>query len=346
MDIMTSRVVSVAPLVFAILTSFATGTTDRVAEASAQQGGPGQRLGHALVYDEHRGGIVLLDGNWPQSQGARSDLWRWDGRHWERLAATDSPATWMGAAAGDTRRRRVISHGGRDHHGAVGALWEWDGAQRRRATDSTPGARFHHAMAYDASRGRTVMYGGATGSRWDTDTWEWDGSAWKRLAVPGPGPRAAFRMVYDSERRVVVLFGGIGPPKGDGQAQEYLGDTWIWNGTAWRQVSVSGPPGRRDYSIAFDERRGAVLLYGGAAGSGPATRRFDDMWQWDGGTWRQIPLRDATPGHRYVSAMAYDRARDRTVLYGGYTCDRTRQCGVAGDTWEWDGMAWLRVGEP
>jgi hypothetical protein len=296
------------------------------------------------LYDEHRGGVVLLDGAWPQSERARSDLWRWNGQRWDLLAATDSPATWMGAAANDARRRGLISHGGRDSRGAVGALREWTGSELRRAADTTPGARFHHAMAYDTARHRTVMYGGATGSRWDTDTWEWDGSAWKRLAVAGPGPRAAFRMVYDSKRRVVVLFGGAGAPKENGEPQEHLGDTWIWNGAAWRQASVSGPPGRRDYSMAFDERRGVVLLYGGGAGSGSATRRFDDMWQWDGATWREIPLRTPHPGHRYVSAMAYDRARDRTVLYGGYTCDRTTsQCGVADDTWEWDGVRWTRI---
>jgi hypothetical protein len=144
---------------------------------------------------------------------------------------------------------------------------------------------------------------------------------------------------------VVVLFGGIGPPNGDGR-QEYLADTWVWNGVVWRKAGEAGPPGRRDYSIAFDERRGVVLLYGGGAGSGAAPRRFDDMWQWDGATWREIPVRAPTPGHRYVSAMAYDRARDRTVLYGGYTCDRDNsECGVADDTWEWDGARWMRMSE-
>jgi hypothetical protein len=196
---MTFRSLPVVPLIVAAaLSSLATRMTDSDASAPSQQSRPGQRLGHSLLYDEHRGGVVLLDGAWPQSERARSDLWRWNGQRWDLLAATDSPATWMGAAANDARRRGLISHGGRDSRGAVGALREWTGSELRRAADTTPGARFHHAMAYDTARHRTVMYGGATGSRWDTDTWEWDGSAWKRLTVAGPGPRAAFRMVYDS----------------------------------------------------------------------------------------------------------------------------------------------------
>ncbi len=249
----------------------------------------------------------------------------------------------MGAAVVDSRRGRLISYGGRNGGGAVSALWEWSTDGRRLAPDSAPGGRFHHAMAYDSARGVTVMYGGAVSGRWDTSTWEWDGSAWKRFDVPGPGPRAALRMAYDAERRVVVLFGGAAPPSGDGR-QEYLGDTWTWNGREWRRVAATGPAARRDYSMTYDARRGLVLLYGGAAGTGADTRRFDDMWAWDGRTWRELVLRAPTPGHRYVSAMAYDARRDRTVLYGGYSCERgANQCGVRDDTWEWDGTAWTRM---
>ena len=151
-------------------------------------------------------------------------------------------------------------------------------------------------------------------------------------------------MVYDSHRREVVLFGGAGPPRGDGQPQEFLGDTWIWNGTSWRKANTpTAPAGRRDYSMSFDSRRGVVLLYGGAAGAGASTRRFEDMWQWDGTTWTEIPMRTPNPGHRYVSAMAYDPARDRTVLYGGYSCGPDgERCSVFSDTWEWNGEHWTR----
>jgi hypothetical protein len=43
----------------------------------------------------------------------------------------------------------------------------------------------------------------------------------------------------------------------------------------------------------------------------------------------------ATPGHRYQPVMVYDRARGRTVLYGGI--------GAATDTWEWNGQRWEQV---
>jgi hypothetical protein len=331
-------------IVVLILAGIISASSTVISPSARAQRSPGSRLGHSLVYDERLGGVVLLDGHWPQADHPAGDVWRWRDRRWEHLSDSGPPGTTMGAAVGDSRRGRVVTYGGRDVRGATGALWEWDVDGRRAASDTTPGRRFHHAMAHDAARGRTVMYGGAALGRWDTDTWEWDGSRWTRLTIPGPGPRAAFRMVYDEARGVVVLFGGVGPPKRDGEPQDYLSDTWLWNGTAWRRASTRGPVGRRDYSMTYDERRRVVLLHGGGAGSGPATRRFSDLWQWDGERWTEVPQRDTTPGHRYLSAMAYDAARDRTVLYGGYACDRAgRSCGVRDDTWEWDGARWEHV---
>ena len=308
-----------------------------------QQQTPGPRLGHSMVYDQRLSGVVLVDGVWPDTAQTDSRVWRWDGQSWQALRGAGPPATAMGAAVVDSRRQQLITYGGRTNGQAVKTLSEWNDAGSQSAADTTAGARFHHAMAYDSARGRTVMYGGATPERWDTDTWEWNGSSWKKLSVPGPGQRAAFRIVYDSHRRVVVLFGGVGPPRADGQAQEFLNDTWLWNGSAWHRASVDGPAGRRDYSMTFDSRRGIVLLYGGAAGSGSTTQRFADLWEWNGTAWKEVLQRAPTPGHRYVSAMGYDAARDRTVLYGGYSCaTQNQQCDVFGDTWEWDGTQWTR----
>jgi hypothetical protein len=86
--------------------------------------------------------------------------------------------------------------------------------------------------------------------------------------------------------------------------------------------------------MAFDEREGVVLLYGGAAAHRGAA--LGDMWRWDGKRWTEIVLTGATPGHRYQPVMVYDRARARTVLHGGL--------GGPHDTWEWDGQRWRQVG--
>ena len=44
------------------------------------------------------------------------------------------------------------------------------------------------------------------------------------------------------------------------------------------------------------------------------------------------------PNARFGSAMAFDEARGRTVLFGGLLADRT----PLDDTWEWDGTDWVQ----
>jgi len=131
-----------------------------------------------------------------------------------------------------------------------------------------------------------------------------------------------------------VLFGGVSAPGPDRQ-QTFLDDTWTWDGARWQKVAEGGPRGRYAHGMVFDERRGVVLLYSGAAAHSGAP--LADMWRWDGLKWTEIPLTGPAPGPRYQPIMVYDAARGRTVLTGGM--------GSAGDTWEWDGTRWDRVAE-
>ncbi|MCG3131479.1 MAG: hypothetical protein FLDDKLPJ_02272 [Phycisphaerae bacterium] len=94
----------------------------------------------------------------------------------------------------------------------------------------------------------------------------------------------------------------------------------------------SGPIPRRGFSMAFDSRRGVVVLFAGSGGEGS----LDDTWEWNGQVWDQRVVENH-PSPRYGHAMAYDNARGVTVLFGGINNDGT----PLGDTWEWDGEAWI-----
>ena len=87
--------------------------------------------------------------------------------------------------------------------------------------------------------------------------------------------------------------------------------------------------------MAYDETRGKTVMYGGQN----ADRRSfpNDTWTWDGSVWT---LADSTsgPGGLAHHAMAYDRRRQRVVLFGGSGARP-----ATGDTWEWDGIKWERV---
>ncbi len=62
-----------------------------------------------------------------------------------------------------------------------------------------------------------------------------------------------------------------------------------------------------------------------------------DTWAWDGKEWKQLATAGPSPGA--MGYMAYDKARDRTVLFGG----RPGWPNNAHDTWEWDGKEWKEI---
>lgn len=96
-----------------------------------------------------------------------------------------------------------------------------------------------------------------------------------------------------------------------------------------------GPPARREAAIAYDSGRGRVVVFGGENG---VLAKLGDTWAWEtggppSGSWTQ--LSSTGPSPRTYTRMAYDRRRDRLVLFGGLTAG-----GMVGDTWEFDGATW------
>jgi hypothetical protein len=83
--------------------------------------------------------------------------------------------------------------------------------------------------------------------------------------------------------------------------------------------------------MAYDEGRGRIVLFGGLDQGFLA-----DTWEYDGANWTRITTAQ-TPPARYEPALVYDRARARTVLFGGYGNQ-----GHLGDVWEYDGAGWTQ----
>jgi hypothetical protein len=77
----------------------------------------------------------------------------------------------------------------------------------------------------------------------------------------------------------VFLFGG------QRDTVPHLVDTlWLWNGSTWRAVADEGPHHRGMAAMAFDTRRGVLVLYGGTQGSvgRSSGTQYGDTWEWDG----------------------------------------------------------------
>ncbi|MCB9877293.1 MAG: hypothetical protein H6835_06795 [Planctomycetes bacterium] len=189
-------------------------------------------------------------------------------------------------------------------------------------------------MTYDGARQRSVLFGGLDGNGAALDdTWLWDGATW----APGPsgaqiGARSSAALAYDERRGRAVLFGGL-----LGLSPVALDDTWEWDGATWTPCAPGvSPPARYGHAMAYDRRRGTVVLSGGATTSPVGV--LDDLWQWDGASWTPI-VTTASPPARADHQLGYDAARGRLVLCGG----RDGLGTLLADTWEEVGGAWRRA---
>jgi hypothetical protein len=155
-------------------------------------------------------------------------------------------------------------------------------------------------------------------------------SAWQPLApVHHPGPRAAAAIAYDTQRQRAVLFGGL--REWNGSVWIYDNSTWEWDGQDWIKINTPvSPTGRYLHAMAYDEKRGTIVMYGGKNSNG----NLADLWEYDGSNWRRLcPV--CNPAARYGHKMFFNSELEMIVMYGG-------QLGGVGYTeaWTWDGNAW------
>ncbi|MFC1600778.1 FG-GAP-like repeat-containing protein [Candidatus Sumerlaeota bacterium] len=207
-----------------------------------------------------------------------------------------------------------------------GAIVAWE-----NVTDSpSPSARADSAMVFDAERGEMALFGGGIhDGAWAElgDTWVWKNGVWSQKSpANSPSARRRHAMAYDSSRQQVVLYGGYSASQ----------ETWEWNGSNWTQLFPGSVPTATEGCVmVYDEARAECVLFGGTA-YGPQ-RNMNETWVWNGSNWtKKTP--SSSPSARIYHGMAYDRVRERVVLFAG--ADSATHYG---DTWEWDGSNWTEM---
>ena len=114
---------------------------------------------------------------------------------------------------------------------------------------------------------------------------------------------------------------------------------WEWSESRWQ---LQGHSGQRlassrfqltGFAMVWDPKSGQIVRFGGRA----PREVVNDFFGWDGSRWQPLSTDARLPPPRLRAAMAYDRARERLVLFGG---DGGRLTELR-DTWEWDGAAWV-----
>ena len=291
-----------------------------------------------IFFHEVLGQVLLVNGGPERGKPADDplELWGWDGTQWSLIVADENGPVWRNwpAAAYDTDQDVLVIHGGLQSRTNFDETWAWDGRTWTKFEDSSLGGREGAVMSYDQARAQIILFGGSDSSmEVHGDTWAWDGQMWTKISDSGPAARFPGGMIYDPARQEVLLYSGHFAAA-TGEFTDY-DDLWAWDGSAWQEVTAEGDtPGQRTHAgFVFDPVSERVLLFGSGSDIFQG-----DVWAWDGLHWAEIPT-SSTPVRSGFN-VAYDRVRDRFVLFGGV--DRPGGRALA-DTWEWNRSTWSCV---
>jgi MYXO-CTERM domain-containing protein len=249
---------------------------------------PAARADAGLAYDPVRKSLILYGGDDSYSSYFRtfSDTWEWSPttRKWTVLSPTTSPNHSYGhRMVTDAGRGKILLFGGIPGMSDVpykdpmmSDVWEWDGAKvtwtNRTSVGSSqaPGNQMYAVVTYDEARQKLLVFPSATnygGPVPDNSTfWEWDpySTGWS-LVDPGDNlnPYSLALAAYDTQRRRTVLVtDAINPVSATANAYETR--ELDSSGPTWYVRYPKTPPAlRSNASMAFDSKRGVVVMFGG-----------------------------------------------------------------------------------
>ncbi|MCI4357033.1 MAG: kelch motif-containing protein [Thermoplasmata archaeon] len=157
------------------------------------------------------------------------------------------------------------------------------------------------------------------------------------LSVTVLPPVDAASMAYDARDGYLVLFGGANVGTGNGSF--YSNETWIRQAGHWIQLHpVTSPPARGYGAMAYDDRDGYVLLFGGRGNSPSVNGGLNDSWSFVAGNWTRL-ITPIAPERQIGPAMAFDSGSGKVIFFGG----ETRAGWLRNDTWQFSGGNWSRI---
>ena len=283
---------------------------------------PPARIHAAMTYDSRRKRVLLFGGR--GAQGPLADLWAWDGATWTELhPATTPPIRERAMFAYDPIHDRVVLFGGVASGMAQPDMWLFDGDDWMQTTPpGIPSARFGGTLTLDPARAGLVMTGGSSAS----PTLLWDGNQWTVIGTTTSPMASRIHHIAFFDPAINATVAGLGAITTNPRTDLYRLDGESWSLLA----QTAGPPPVQDPAIAFDARRGQVVMFGGTL-SGALSQQ---TWEHDGAVWIERTPTDP-PTARHSAALAYDEARGATVMFGGNTVDA--------DVHEWDGSVWSTI---
>ena len=272
---------------------------DQSAWKEAQFEVPGNRVGHALVYDAHQKATFLIAGITEAQAASKVNLnvWKWDGVQWQ-LSNGDAPVK-TSEAAYDPISKRILVYGdvynktqlrqGSDPQKFE--LWELKSNRWKQLSTTGPITNSQYEIAFDMARNALVIPFWENGK---SVVWEWKNEKWDKIATTGDAPSARNRyaLAYHPQEKATFLFGGRNA------SNPFLNDLWKWDGKLWTKIESARPPARRA-AATMEYGKGALYLYGGVVEWGLS----NEIWQWKKGTWKLMNAQDAMDSTRTLNML-------------------------------------------
>jgi len=236
------------------------------------------------------GVVVLFDA---APDGSSTQAWTLTGTQWTLTGAGGPAADDVYPAVASLAGTAVL-FGGND-----ATTWTWSASAWSSHTGPSPGPRNSATMATLGST--VVLFGGNYAGAAQSDTWTWNGSGWTQANVTNP-PSARWGSAMATLGSSVVMFGGCGAATLGGDPVECTNDTWVWNGSTWSQVAISGPKPSPRVNHAMATLGSTVVLFGGSASTDAGIGELGDTWTFDGTEWTQLVV--SGPSARAGAAMA------------------------------------------
>jgi len=246
--------------------------------------------------------------------GPSNEVWEFR-EAWKRVG-TVPPVARAGLACVDASRCLVI--GGEDDRGRRPTAIRWerglDLGVEVAVERFTPRTNPAVAMTRDG----VVVFGGVTAAGNSLETCTVNDLKREPLSfscdiLPGPTSSAGAVMVATPEGPTLWTAGAL----------------WRFDGDKWVEIEPGSdtPPPRQFPLLAFGGRR--IWLHGGQVG----TTLLDDLWSFDGATWRQHdpadPFDSGAPGPRAGQMGFFDERLGRLVAFSG-----EQQPTPVADTWD------------
>jgi hypothetical protein len=297
----------------------------------AQSGIPSARHLSHMIYDEQNKQILLYGGS--TGGYSYSDLWALDSTGWKKLAENGPSGRIKGAFVFDTDRKKAILFGGSGpNNKLLDDTWEWDGITWKQSDATGPVARNHSMAAYDKKNKVVVMYGGVGPNGLLSDTWIFDGLKWKQADTNGPKDCLPHGMVYNEATGKVILItlSVIREPKDEAHA---VNSMWEWTGNSWKKFpdSASFVTSSNLQSLSVFGDHSIVLFDGSDVADGKCK-----TWAFAQSLGENRSIEG--PSGRFGHAMAFDKSRGITVLFGGFSNGK-----LLNDLWTWDSHKWTEM---